>query len=93
MFIGLVVATALAFGMFFVKPTDDPRFNLGVGAIFAVVASEYIVAACLPATHVVTLANALHILALVTIFAAIAESIVALRLERADKLGTANALV
>jgi hypothetical protein len=90
--IGLVVATALAFGMFYVRPSDDPRFNLGVGAIFAVVASEYIVAACLPATHVFTLADALHVLGLLTIFAAIAESIVALRLERVERLAAAKTL-
>lgn len=89
LFLGLMVATALAFAMFFAKPSDDPRFNLGVGAIFAAVASEYIVAGCLPATHVLTLADAMHMLVLVVIFAAIAESIVALRWERAGKLEAA----
>jgi hypothetical protein len=82
LFLGLLVATALGFSMFFVQPTDDPRFNLGVGAIFAVVASEYIVASCLPATHVLTLADALHMLAMVFIFLSIAESVVALKLCR-----------
>jgi hypothetical protein len=82
LFVGLVVATLLAFAMFFLKPTDDSRFSLGVGAVFATVASEYIVAACLPATNVLTLADAMHMLALVTICVAIITSIVCLTLVR-----------
>jgi hypothetical protein len=66
----------------FVRPDEDPRFNLAVGAIFAAVASEYIVSACLPATHVVTLADALHMLAFGFIFVTIAESIVSLHFYR-----------
>jgi len=82
LFLGLFAATLLAFAMFFLKPTDDARFSLGVGAIFATVASEYIVAACLPATNVLTLADALHMLALATICLAIIGSIVSLALVR-----------
>jgi len=82
LFVGLLVATLLAFAMFFLKPTDDARFSLGVGAVFATVASEYIVAACLPATNVLTLADALHMLALAIICIAIIGSIVSLTLVR-----------
>ena len=92
LFVGLLVATMLAFATFFVEPDNDSRLSLGVGAVFAAVASEYIVAACLPATNVLTLADALHILALATIFTAIAESIAALRLLRAGRTALAHQL-
>lgn len=70
---GLFVATAIAFLAFCMKPSE-PRFGLGAGAIFAAVASEYICAANLPVTNVLTMADVLHILAFVFIFLSIAES-------------------
>ena len=81
LFFGVFIAALIAFLSFFIKPTDlDPRFGLGVGAIFAAVASEYVIASSLPDTNVLTLADKLHILAFVFIFLSIAESVVSLRL-------------
>lgn len=81
LFFGLFVATAIAFLALFVRPIDlDPRFGLGVGAIFASVASEYVVTSSLPDTSVLTLADVLHILAFVFIFLTLAESTLSLKL-------------
>jgi hypothetical protein len=81
LFFGLFVATAIAFLALFIRPVDlDPRFGLGVGAIFASVGSEYIVTSSLPDTSVLTLADMLHILAFVFIFLTLAESTLSLRL-------------
>jgi len=74
---GLFVATGIAFLAFFIRPTDlDLRFGLGVGAIFAAVASQYVVSSSLAATHVLTMADFLHILAFVFIFLSLVESTV-----------------
>ncbi|MGE0608374.1 MAG: hypothetical protein AB7O62_14860, partial [Pirellulales bacterium] len=75
LFFGLFVATAISFLAFFIRPTEvDPRFGLGVGAIFAAVASEYVVTASLPDTNIMTMADQLHLLAFVFIFLSICES-------------------
>ena len=55
-------------------------------------ARQYIVASCLPALRVLTLADALHMPAMVTIVVAIAESIVSMRLEKAGLAGKAKML-
>lgn len=88
LFFGLFVATAIAFLALFIRPIDlDPRFGLGVGAIFAAVASEYVVTASLPDTSVLTLADVLHILAFVFIFLTLAESTLSLKLYNGDEAG------
>lgn len=75
LFFGLFVATAIAFTSFFIKPTDlDPRFGLGIGAVFAAVASEYVVTSSLPDTNLLTMADKLHLLAFGFIFLSIVES-------------------
>jgi hypothetical protein len=81
LFFGVFIAAVIAFLVFFIKPTDlDPRFGLGVGAIFAAVASEYVITSALPDTNVLTLADKLHILAFAFIFLSIAQSILSLRM-------------
>ncbi len=75
LFFGLWVAVAISFLAFFIRPTDvDPRFGLGVGAIFAAIASEYIVTSSLPDTNIITLADWLHLVAFGFIFVSIAQS-------------------
>ncbi len=92
LFFGVFIAALIAFLVFFIKPTDlDPRFGLGVGAIFAAVASEYVIASSLPETNILTLADKLHIVAFAFIFLSIAQSILSLRLftngrEKASRL-------
>lgn len=78
-FFGVWVGVGISFVSFFVNPERiDSRFGVGVGAIFAAVASEYIVTQSLPDTNVITLADKLHLLAFVFIFASIVESTVSL---------------
>ncbi len=79
LFFALWVAAAIAFLSFFVKPTNvDPRFGLGVGAIFAAIASEYTVSSGLPEIGAATLADRLHVVAYAAIFITLAQSTVSL---------------
>jgi hypothetical protein len=81
LFFGLFIATGIAFTASFIKPTDlDPRFGLGIGAIFAAVASEYVVTSSLPDTNQLTMADKLHLLAFFFIFLSIVESTYSLSL-------------
>lgn len=81
LFFGLFIAVSIAFTAFFIQPTNlDPRFGLGIGAIFAAVASEYVVTSVLPDTNLLTMADTLHLLAFFFIFLSIAESTYSLSL-------------
>lgn len=81
MFLSVFVATLISFLAFLIKPTDlDPRFGLGIGAIFAAVASQYVVSSSLPETNVMTLADKLHILSIIFIFVSLFESTLSLRI-------------
>lgn len=74
------LSAAVAFLSFHIRPDDlDPRFGLGVGGIFAVVASNFVLASMLPETHQVTMGEALLLLTIVSIFLAILESVVSLK--------------
>ena len=81
LFCGLFIATGISFLVFFIRPTDvDPRFGLGIGAIFASVASEYVITSVLPDTNLVTMADWIHILAFIFIFITLVESVYSLTL-------------
>jgi hypothetical protein len=85
-FFGMFISVLIAFLAFMVKPTDlDPRFGLGLGAIFAAVASEYVVVSILPQSAHLTLADLLHIIAFSFIFLSLGESCFALRLYNQGK--------
>jgi hypothetical protein len=89
LFLSVFIATFIAFLCFAIKPTDlDPRFGLGIGAIFAAVASEYVVASALPESNVITLTDKLHILAIAFIFLSLLESTISLRIftNRSEKV-------
>lgn len=78
-FFSLWIAAMIAFLTFFIKVTDvDPRFGLGVGALFASVASQYVVSANLPETSLVTLADKIHAVAFAFIFVVILQSTISL---------------
>ena len=78
----LVLATAVAFVSFMVKPSDlDARFGMGVGALFAVAASAFIVSASVPDAGSMTVADQLHMVALGFIFLVLLISAFCLRLE------------
>ena len=78
----VLAATAVAFVAFMVKPSDlDPRFGLGVGALFAVAASAFVVSASVPDSGVMTIADQVHMVAIGFIFLSLLQSAFALKLE------------
>jgi hypothetical protein len=78
----VILATGVAFVSFMVKPSDlDARFGMGVGALFAVAASAFIVSASVPDSASLTVADKLHMVALGGIFITLLISAFCLRLE------------
>ncbi len=78
----VILATAVAFVSFMVKPSDlDARFGMGVGSLFAVAASAFIVSASVPDSASLTVADRLHMVALGCIFLTLLQSAFCLRLE------------
>jgi hypothetical protein len=62
MFLPLFVAVAVALLAFFINPAhSDPRFGLGIGALFAAVANSYITSSMLPNTGVLALADIINL--------------------------------
>lgn len=81
MFVALFGAVGVAVLAFFIKPTDvDPRFGLGVGALFAVIANAYITASLVPDIGVMTLADMVNDVGIVTIFITLLQSTISLYL-------------
>ena len=80
------LATAVAFVAFLVRPSDlDARFGMGVGALFAVVASSVVVSSATPDSGTMTLADQIHLVALAFIFTTLLLSAYGLHLELSDK--------
>ena len=78
----VLLATAVAFVAFMVKPSDlDARFGMGVGSLFAVAASAFVVSSSVPDSGVMTVADTMHMIALAFIFATLLVSAVCLKLE------------
>ena len=93
LFWSLFLATIIALLAMLIDPIDlDPRFGLGVGAIFAAIASAYIISASLPETNQYTLADKLNMLAVGVIFSSIVQSVFSLRLWKAGKEAASKAL-
>jgi hypothetical protein len=85
LFTGLFVAVGIALVSIAIRPTDlDPRFGLPVGAMFASIASQYVISSVLPDSADFTLADQLHVLAVGVIFLALLESVVSLFLTYAE---------
>ena len=81
MFQALYVAVIIASLACFIKPTDvDPRFGLGVGALFAAVANSYLVSSFVPDTGELALADIVNGLGILTILVTLVESTVSLYL-------------
>jgi hypothetical protein len=81
MFIALFGAVGVAILVFFIKPTDvDPRFGLGVGALFAVIANNYVTSSLVPDIGAMTLADMVNIVGIVTIFLTLLQSTISLYL-------------
>lgn len=91
-FAGLFAAVGIALLALFICPTHvDPRFGLPVGAMFAAIASQYVIASVLPESTEFTLADTLHVTSFTGIFLVLVESVLSLALfcagrERASRL-------
>ncbi len=86
LFSGLFVSTLVAFLAFLMKPDlEEARFGLGVGSLFAAVASQYVVSSALPDTQLVTLVDKLHVAALIFIMLSMFESTLSVWLASSDK--------
>lgn len=78
----VLLATAVAFVAFMVKPSDlDARFGMGVGSLFAVAASAFIAASAVPDSGEMTTADKLHMVALGFIFVTLLISSLCLKFE------------
>jgi hypothetical protein len=81
MFIALFGAVGVAILVFFIKPTDvDPRFGLGVGALFAVIANTYVISSLVPNVGTMTLADMVNDVGIVVIFLSLLQSTISLHL-------------
>lgn len=81
MFQALYVAVIIAALACFIKPTDvDPRFGLGIGALFAAVANSYLVSSFVPDTGELALADIVNGLGILTILVTLLESTLSLYL-------------
>jgi len=79
MFQALFVAVGVALLACFIKPVHvDPRFGLGVGALFAVVANSYIIGAQMPETGEFSLADFINLLGIGTVFLSLTQSTISL---------------
>jgi hypothetical protein len=79
LFQALHIAVAISFLAFFIKPTDlDPRFGLGVGALFAAVANSYVVNSLIPDTGEFSLADVVNCMGIFTILVTLVESTISL---------------
>jgi len=75
----LFVSVAIALIAFFIRPTFvDPRFGLGIGAVFAAVANNIYVQTMLPPSAQVTLAQMVYASSLATILLTLVQSAVSL---------------
>ncbi len=86
LFWSLYLSVFVALLAFNIKPIDlDPRFGLGVGAVFAAMASAFVISSALPDGNLVTLADRIVMIAIGFIVVSIIQSIVSLRLFQAGR--------
>jgi hypothetical protein len=87
LFIGMYISFLLSFLCFFIhRDSIDSRFSLSVGSLFAVIGNKYVVDSSLPESSTFTLVDTLHGLTLCFILAAVACSVYALKLIKANKI-------
>jgi hypothetical protein len=89
-FTGLILASLVAFTIFFVRP--DHRLSLTVGAIFAVVSSYAVLSAYLPEVGVLTLTDKLHMVTVAVILLSLFETAYSLHLYHHNRQDTAKKL-
>lgn len=75
----IFISSLVAFLAFLVKPVDlDPRFGLGIGGLFAVVASYFIIAGELPHSSGFTLSDRINLASMGMIFLSLMQSALSL---------------
>lgn len=81
LFQSLYIAILLALLAFFIRPTEvDPRFGLGVGALFAGVANAYVISSLVPDTGVLALADIVNGVGIAVILLSVIQSTISLHL-------------
>lgn len=86
LFVGLFISVMISLLTFFINPMDlDPRFGLSVGAIFAAIASQYVITSTLPQNESLTLVDILHDISFIYIFLCILISTISLQLVKKGK--------
>jgi hypothetical protein len=89
MFQALFASIAIAFIVFFIKPIHvDPRFGLGIGALFAAVGNNIVVGSMLPPVEGISLTAMVNMIGLATIFLTLVQSTISLYIE--DTMGQEN---
>jgi len=87
LFIGLFISVLMSFMTLFIDPSDlDPRFGLSVGAIFAAIASQYVITSTLPQSAVITLVDILHDISFIFIFICIVISVISLHFKKSNNI-------
>jgi hypothetical protein len=87
LFIGLFISVLMSLMTFFIDPSDlDPRFGLPVGAIFAAIASQYVITSNLPQNAKFTLVDKLHDVSFIFIFICIIVSVASLYFRKNNKI-------
>ncbi len=83
----LFISVSIAFIVFFIKPIFvDPRFGLGVGAVFAAVGNNIFMVTMLPQGERISLTNMVNGIGLGTIFLTLVQSTISLYIE--DTMGS-----
>jgi hypothetical protein len=86
MFQALFASVAIGLIVFFIKPIHvDPRFGLGIGALFAAVGNNIFVGSMLPQSEGITLVTMINAIGLATIFLTLVQSAISLYIE--DTMG------
>lgn len=81
LFLAVLVSGLIAIAVFFIKPTDvDPRFGLGVGALFAASATAYVISSAMPPSGGLVLADMVSVVSIMVIYLSVLESILSLYL-------------
>jgi hypothetical protein len=81
MFQALYISVIIALLACFIRPVDlDPRFGLGIGALFAAVANSYLVSSFVPDTGEVALADIVNGIGIVTVLVTLIASTISLHL-------------
>lgn len=80
-FLGLFISVGIAFLAFLIDPHHtEPRFGVGIAAVFGAVTSEMVIAGNLPDMPYFTLADYVHFVSLFFIFLSLLQSCLFLRL-------------